>query len=129
MAATASYLDARAHGGEWLVRMEDVDLPRCVPGADAEILRTLEAFGFEWDGPVIYQSTRTEAYREALEQLRGGDLIYACSCSRKVAGSCTCRGGVRDPSRPVAWRARYDDFVVFRSDGLFAYQLAVVVDD
>jgi glutamyl-Q tRNA(Asp) synthetase len=127
--AAASYIEARARGGEWLVRIEDVDVPRSVPGADADILRTLEAFGFEWDGPVVYQSTRTEAYREAFEELRRGDLIYACSCSRKEAGSCTCRGGIRDASRPLAWRARFDDFVVLRSDGYFAYQLAVVVDD
>jgi glutamyl-Q tRNA(Asp) synthetase len=129
VAATASYLEARAHGGEWLVRMEDLDLPRCVPGADADILRTLEAFGFEWDGPVVYQSTRNEAYRAAFDELGRGDLIYPCSCSRKEAGGCTCRSGVRDPSRPLAWRTKYHDFVVLRSDGLFAYQLAVVVDD
>jgi glutamyl-Q tRNA(Asp) synthetase len=137
VAAVASYVDARTHDGEWLVRMEDVDEPRSVPGADQDILRTLEAFGFEWDGPVVWQSTRKDAYREALDRLRASGLAYACSCSRREAGPAypgTCRNGVRDPSKPISWRARVvrddiDDFVLFRSDGLFAYQLAVVVDD
>jgi len=135
--AVASYLDARRHGGKWLVRMEDVDLPRCVSGADLDILRTLEAFGFEWDGPVMYQTTRTEAYQAELDRLRAAGLAYPCSCSRKEIGAPvypgTCRNGVRDPGRPVAWRVdgggETDDFVIRRSDGLFAYQLAVVVDD
>jgi glutamyl-Q tRNA(Asp) synthetase len=151
VAAVASYLDARARGGRWLVRMEDVDTPRCVPGADAEILRTLERFGLTWDGEVMYQTTRIDAYREALDKLRA----YPCSCSRKDAGDVypgTCRLGVREPGRPLAWRVRVEDidigfddrahgrfsqnltrdvgdFVVLRADGLFAYQLAVVVDD
>ena len=156
VAAVASYVDARAHGGEWLVRMEDVDVPRCVPGADADILRTLEAFGFEWDGPVMYQSTRTGAYGEALDRLRRDGMAYPCSCSRREAGAGiypgTCRARMQDPLRPPAWRVRVDDavialedrragairqnlarevgdFVVLRADGLFAYQLAVVVDD
>ena len=156
VAAVASYLDARSQGGQWLVRMEDVDTPRSVPGADADILRTLEAFGFTWDGPVLYQSGRIEAYREALDQLRGRGVAYPCSCSRKeVAGSIypgTCRNTPHDSGKPGAWRVQVDDvsvsfedralgwqqqnlgqevgdFVVLRSDGLFAYQLAVVVDD
>jgi glutamyl-Q tRNA(Asp) synthetase len=160
VAAVASFLDARAHGGRWLVRMEDIDTPRCVPGADADILRTLEGFGFEWDGPVMYQSARLGAYREALDKLRRDGMAYPCSCSRKDLGSVypgTCRSkprttGVCEPGKPVAWRVRVDpvelsfedralgfyrqnlaeevgDFVVLRSDGLFAYQLAVVVDD
>jgi glutamyl-Q tRNA(Asp) synthetase len=135
--AVASYLDARAHRGRWLVRMEDVDQPRCMPGADAAILRTLGAFGFQWDGPVLYQSTRTGAYREALEHLRRKGAAYPCSCSRKEVGDLpypgTCRAGVQDPARPPAWRVRFDspegDFVIRRADGVFAYQLAVVVDD
>jgi glutamyl-Q tRNA(Asp) synthetase len=156
VAAVASYLDARAHGGKWLVRMEDVDTPRCVPGADVDILRIIEHFGFAWDGPVLYQSARTEAYREALDRLRREGLAYPCSCSRKEAGNPvypgTCRNTLREPGKPLAWRVRVDpvvvsfedrilgwqrqnlaeevgDFVVLRSDGLFAYQLAVVVDD
>jgi glutamyl-Q tRNA(Asp) synthetase len=114
-----------------------VDLPRCVAGADEDILRTLEAFGFRWDGPVMYQSARTDAYETALDRLKRGGFAYACSCSRRDVGDApypgTCRNGVRDPGRPVAWRVRAGDnsgdFVVRRTDGFFAYQLAVVVDD
>jgi glutamyl-Q tRNA(Asp) synthetase len=104
--------------------MEDLDTPRCVPGADADILRTLEKFGLEWDGPVLYQSTRIEAYREALERLKRGGHVFPCSCSRTAEGPCRCTSGDR-------WRVRYpdDDFTVLRADGIFAYQLAVVVDD
>ncbi|HXJ37790.1 MAG TPA: glutamyl-Q tRNA(Asp) synthetase [Bryobacteraceae bacterium] len=132
--AVASYLDARAHAGQWLVRIEDVDLPRCLPGADLEILGTLEAFGFEWDEPVMYQTTRTSAYQAALDELRHKDLVYACSCSRRDVGDGpypgTCRHGQRHKGKPIAWRVKgEDDFVVKRSDCLFAYQLAVVVDD
>lgn len=155
VAAVASWVDARARGGRWLVRMEDVDEPRCVEGADREILRTLERFGLRWDGEVMYQSARVAAYREALERLKELGAAYACSCSRKEAGEVyagTCRAGVREPGKQVAWRVRVEDvevgfedracggfaqnlardvgdFVVLRADGLFAYQLAVVVDD
>ncbi len=156
VAAVASYLDARAHGGQWLVRIEDVDTPRCVPGVDADILRTLEAFGFEWNGSVLYQTARIQAYREALDRLRREGRAYPCSCSRKEIGNPvypgTCRSGPVDLGKPLAWRVRVDpivvsfedralgiqqqnlaeevgDFVALRSDGLFAYQLAVVVDD
>jgi glutamyl-Q tRNA(Asp) synthetase len=95
-----------------------------VPGADADILRTLERFGFEWDGPVLYQSSRIEAYRAALDELKRGGHVFPCSCSRTAAGPCVCTGGDR-------WRVRFpgDDFTVLRADGIFAYQLAVVVDD
>ncbi len=124
VAAVASYVDARSCGGKWLVRMEDIDTPRVVAGADADILWTLERFGFEWDGPVVYQSTRLEAYREALERLRAIGAVYGCSCSRTTTEPCRCTGGPR-------WRVRFggDDFTVLRADGIFAYQLAVVVDD
>jgi glutamyl-Q tRNA(Asp) synthetase len=120
----ASYLDARQNGGLWLVRMEDLDTPRNVPGADADILRTLEAFGLEWDGAVLYQSTRIEAYRAALDQLKRGGHVFPCSCTRTMEGPCRCISGPR-------WRVRYpgDDFTLLRADGIFAYQLAVVVDD
>ena len=122
--AVASYLEARERGGKWLVRMEDLDTPRCVPGADADILRTLERFGFEWDGPVLYQSSRVEAYRDALERLKAGGHVFPCSCSRAATGPCRCTSGDR-------WRVRFpeDHFTVLRADGIFAYQLAVVVDD
>jgi len=129
-AAVASYLDARTHGGAWLVRIEDVDTPRTVPGADRLILETLEAFALHWDEPVLYQSTCTDAYRAALERLKEMGAAYPCSCSRKESAACTCRNGMNDPSKPISWRVHYDpDFVVLRSDGLFSYQLAVVVDD
>ncbi|HVV47338.1 MAG TPA: glutamyl-Q tRNA(Asp) synthetase [Bryobacteraceae bacterium] len=124
VAAVASYLDARSKDGHWLVRMEDLDTPRVVPGADRDILATLEAFGFHWDGPVLYQSTRLDAYRDALDQLRQRGHVYPCSCTRTTTAPCTCTSGDR-------WRVRFpsDDFTVLRADGIFAYQLAVVVDD
>ncbi len=166
VAAVGSYLDACAQGGEWLLRMEDIDTPRNVAGAAADILKTLEAFGFEWDGPVLFQSTRLDAYAAALERLKRAGLAYGCACSRKeIADSArhaavdgglaypgTCRAGL-PPERSVrAWRLRVTDeeiafadrlqgrvaqhlehdvgdFVLLRADGLFAYQLAVTVDD
>lgn len=137
VAAVASYLDAKAHGGEWIVRMEDVDEPRCVSGADRVILQTLRDYGFEFAEPVMCQSRRKQAYRAALDRLVAMGAAYPCSCSRKDVGDGaypgTCRSGIRDALKPVSWRVKTDDadgdFVVLRSDGLFAYQLAVVVDD
>jgi glutamyl-Q tRNA(Asp) synthetase len=137
VAAVASYVDARAHDGAWLVRMEDVDTPRCVPGADKSILETLRAFGLNWDEEVVYQSQRTDAYQNALEELKRSGNAYPCSCSRKDTGAGpypgTCRSGPTASGKPISWRVRYDgpegDFVIQRSDGLFSYQLAVVVDD
>lgn len=166
IAAVASYLDARAHGGEWLVRMEDVDAERNVPGAADDILRTLDAFGFAWDGEVLWQGTRDEAYAVALAELTAAGLAYPCACSRKEIAARTtrpaidgglvypgtCRSGLAPGVAPRAWRLRVDnvplafvdrlqgevvqqleddvgDFVLRRADGLFAYQLAVVVDD
>jgi glutamyl-Q tRNA(Asp) synthetase len=124
VAAVASYVDARSRGGQWLVRIEDIDTPRVVPGAADNILETLERFGFEWDGPVLYQSTRMDAYREALEQLKRGGYAFACSCTRTTTEPCRCTSGSR-------WRVRFpgDDFTILRADGIFAYHLAVVVDD
>ncbi len=164
VAAVGSYLDARHHHGTWLVRMEDLDTPRCVPGAAEDILRTLAAFGLASDEPVIYQSQRTAAYEEALQQLKDAGAAYPCCCTRKeIADSAmhgiegfvypgTCRHGMAHMRTTPAWRVRTDDtpitfqdglqgsqsqrletdigdFVVKRADGLFAYQLAVVVDD
>ena len=166
VAALASWLDARAHGGRWLVRIEDVDTPRCVPGAADDILRTLDAFGLHSDEPVIHQSRRTAAYDEALQRLQDTGATYPCCCTRKeIADSAlhgiegfiypgTCRKGMMHQRATPAWRVRTDqyhspitfddtlqgrisqnlaseigDFVVKRADGLFAYQLAVVVDD
>lgn len=82
LAAVGSFLAARAQGGRWLVRMEDLDTPRVIPGADAEILSTLERLGLEWHGEVLYQSRRAEAYAEALDTLKAGGLLFSCTCSR-----------------------------------------------
>ncbi|MBU0688907.1 MAG: tRNA glutamyl-Q(34) synthetase GluQRS [Gammaproteobacteria bacterium] len=164
VAAVGSFLDARHHHGIWLVRMEDLDKPRCVPGAADDILRTLDVFGLHSDEPVIYQSQRTVAYEEALRQLKHSDDVYPCCCTRKeISDSAThgiegpvypgtCRKGIPAGREGRAWRVLTDDaaltfddalqgsitqhleseigdFVVKRADGLFAYQLAVVVDD
>lgn len=159
LAALASYLDIRARKGHWLVRIEDLDPPREQPGAAEHILRTLEAFGLHWDGEVIYQSQRHTLYQDALEQLRQHGLAYPCNCSRKQlklrgangydgyclnhppkslehcafrvmhpAGSQTFCDHIQGP-RHYDWQGHEGDFVIFRRDGLFAYQLAVVVDD
>jgi glutamyl-Q tRNA(Asp) synthetase len=155
VAAVASYLDARRAGGEWLVRIEDVDAPRTVPGAADRILRCLAAYGMHWDGAVLYQSQRDAVYAAALAQL--GDAVYGCGCTRRELGNRdfypgTCRNGLppggtarsyrlRVPDRPIAWQDRrlgdqgenlthsVGDFVLRRADRLWAYQLAVVVDD
>lgn len=169
VAALASWLDARAHGGQWLVRIEDVDRPRCVPGADAEILRQLAACGLLPDEPPQWQSRRDAMYQQALDRLVASGRAYPCACSRRDVEEAlralgrersrhaelvypgTCRGGLHGkPAR--AWRLRVEagvvrwtdrrlgeqqqdvelevgDFVLQRADGLFAYQLAAVVDD
>ncbi len=156
VAALASYLDARACGGRWLLRMEDLDPPREVPGAQAAILRTLENYGFEWDGALLRQSQRHAAYAEVIERLLQQGLAYACTCSRKqLEGQPvypgTCRNALHDRHN-AAIRIRVPeleyhfvdrvqgeyrqhlgrdvgDFIIQRRDGLYAYQLAVVVDD
>ena len=116
VAATASWLDARAASGEWLVRIEDVDETRSVPGAPEAILRQLEAFGFEWDGEVVWQSRRKALYEAALDRLRARGLVYRCRCSRReVADSAlegiegaiypgTCRALALDAATPGADR-------------------------
>jgi glutamyl-Q tRNA(Asp) synthetase len=166
VAALASCLEARVHNGVWLVRMEDVDAPRNVPGAATAILNTLEAHGFVWDEPVLWQSTRLDAYQAALSALREKNLAYGCACSRKEIAEATpasapdggllypgtCRTGLPAGKTPRAWRLKVGatpivfmdalqgkqlqnlarevgDFVLWRADGQFAYQLAVVVDD
>jgi glutamyl-Q tRNA(Asp) synthetase len=159
----ASYADARAAHGEWLVRIEDVDMPRAREGAADEILRGLERHGMAWDGEVVRQSTRTRAYEDALEVLAAKGMTYGCACTRtellasprgervypgrcrdgvavdRIAQASSIRVRVHDTAiayvdrvfgRDVQWLAQdVGDFVVRRSDGLFAYQLAVVVDD
>ncbi|WP_028240679.1 tRNA glutamyl-Q(34) synthetase GluQRS [Stutzerimonas azotifigens] len=157
VAALASYLDARAVGGRWLVRMEDLDPPREMPGAQAAILQTLEAYGLTWDGEVARQSERHAVYRQAVEWLLDNRLAYPCTCSRKdlatypgaYPGFCRDAGHplqdaairLRVPDREYGFvdrvQGRYvqhlgmdvGDFVIRRRDGLFAYQLAVVLDD
>jgi glutamyl-Q tRNA(Asp) synthetase len=157
LAAAGSFLDARSRGGRWLVRIEDLDRARTVPGAAADILRSLEAFGLLWDGAVEYQSRRTPLYAEALESLRAAGRTFACSCSRRELAveesgyPGTCREGPRRPgatalrfrveeTQTVLFEDRFQgpialalgklgDVIVRRRDGVFAYQLAVVVDD
>ncbi|POZ62328.1 tRNA glutamyl-Q(34) synthetase GluQRS [Chromobacterium alticapitis] len=119
--AVGSYLEARSRGGQWLLRMEDLDPPREMPGAADAILRTLEAFGFEWDGEVVYQSRRHDLYREALRQLIASGHAYACCCTRKeIAATArrgldgyvypgTCRKGCPDGREGRAWRLRVED--------------------
>jgi glutamyl-Q tRNA(Asp) synthetase len=174
VAALASWLDARAHGGRWLVRIEDIDPPRCQPGADTEILRQLAACGLLPDEEPVWQSRRHAHYESALEQLRLAGLAYACACTRRDIEAAwarlglpherhverpypgTCRDGLHGRSAR-AWRFALErfaghepvlhwqdrrlgtqqqdmvrsvgDFVLRRADGLWAYQLAVVVDD
>jgi len=164
VAAAGSFLEARTRRGEWLVRMEDLDPPRVAAGAADAILRTLEAFGLDWDGQVLHQSARNDAYHCALHRLRGLRLVYPCACSRReiadsaIAGTegpaypGTCRGGIAAGRGARALRLdtsgaavafedalqgqitcqlerESGDFVLYRSDGVYAYQLAVVVDD
>jgi len=124
VAAVGSYLSARAQGGEWLVRMEDLDPPREVKGAADDILRTLEAYGFEWQGAVMYQSRRRDAYEAALENLRHRGALYPCGCTRKeIADSSitgiegpvypgTCRGGLAAGRSARALRVRTDNAVI-----------------
>jgi len=128
LAAVGSYLDARHHGGQWLLRIEDLDTPRVVPGSTDRILRTLEAFGLHWDGEVTYQSRRTSLYLAALEQLRAGGHTFECSCSRRELGQelgpgedtgypGTCRAGPTRSGVPTATRFRCaDDSVVLFDD-------------
>ncbi|MDB6086359.1 MAG: glutamyl-Q tRNA(Asp) synthetase [Gammaproteobacteria bacterium] len=155
--AAASYLDARASGGRWLVRIEDLDGPRAQPGSAAGILRTLRQFGFEWDGGVVHQSERTERYVAAIDTLRGRGLTFECSCSRSQLADEErypghCREGPLRPGVPTAIRLRVDpgriqfadriqgsfrqdvaaavgDVVLRRRDQFFSYLLGVVVDD
>jgi glutamyl-Q tRNA(Asp) synthetase len=158
VAALGSFLDARKAGGRWLLRMEDLDTSRVIPGCSDDMLRTLESFGLHWDGEVEFQSRRTARYAESLESLRAAGRTFECSCSRRDLADLsetgypgTCRNAsarcgqtatrfrVKDPE-VVSWvdqvqgNCRYDigtlgDPVIRRRDGVVAYQLAVVVDD
>ena len=157
IAALGSYLRAKQQNGKWLVRIEDIDPPREVPGASADILATLEAYGLCWDDQELYQSQRTDIYQQQIDTLLNQDLAYHCQCTRKQIGQ---MGGVYDsrcgqlttPLTQGAIRIRNtakvnqfedllmgqvtvetgftgEDFIIKRSDGLYAYQLAVVIDD
>lgn len=156
LAALGSWLCARAANGAWLVRIEDIDPPREVPGSADSILRTLHACALEPDEPPLYQSTRNDLYSAALQRLRENGHVFPCWCSRSdlaVHGGVHCGACVAlaDPSRQPAWRVHVDDtviafedalqgpqrwplaaegdFVVKRADGPFAYQLACALDD
>ena len=159
IAALASYIVARQARGRWLIRIEDLDPPREMPGAASQILQTLEKFGFDWDGEVLYQSQRQHYYRETLERLTKLGVTYFCDCSRRLVQLRNkgiydgfCRSRQLSNSTEQSIRIRFDsdntqfvdhifglcefnsaedqqDFVIKRRDGLFAYQLAVVADD
>jgi glutamyl-Q tRNA(Asp) synthetase len=181
--ALGSFLFARSRGGRWLLRIDDLDAPRVAPGAEADLLRTLEGLALRWDGPVVRQGARSDAYREAFGRLEAAGLVYPCGCSRAEIGRLasaphpgtpfadpsgraplpspegaevpypgTCRVGLPPGKAARAWRLRVEDgevevvdgirgpyrqdlsaacgdFVLLRADGIFAYHLAVVVDD
>lgn len=158
IAALASYLPARHRHGAWLVRMEDLDPPREEPGACAAILQSLLDHGLQWDGEVLRQSERSQAYDAALQRLAEKGVLFRCDCTRAMlgpGGSCggRCTPRQDDVSLPCALRLRVEpgthiafedqlqgeqhdalennlpDFTLLRKDGLYAYQLAVVVDD
>ena len=178
LAALGSWLDARKNGGKWLLRIEDLDSPRCIPGAEQLIQAQLLACGLSWDEEPIYQSERQGLYQQALEHLNQLKLLYPCTCSRQDIASALAKLGVLTPrnqemvypgtcrpnqseiyspelliSSKVAWRLalpqdchiefkdlalgtqsqdlnkEVGDFVLRRNDGVFTYQLAVVVDD
>jgi glutamyl-Q tRNA(Asp) synthetase len=158
IAALGSYFQAKSQQGTWLVRIEDLDPPREMPGAADTILRQLEAYGLQWDGKVMYQSLRHEAYQAQIEQWLSEDVAYYCRCTRKQirdAGGYypgTCRTAAITDSEGCAVRIKMahptyqfrdekhgiisippalaeEDFIIKRRDGLFAYNLAVVLDD
>lgn len=104
VAAAGSYLDAKSGGGRWLLRIDDLDPPRVMPGAADAILRCLENFGMQWDEEVVYQSTRGEVYRDSLEQLRGRKLMYPCGCSRKAVEDASMVVGIDGPVYPGTCR-------------------------
>ena len=159
VSALASYLDARKNHGHWLLRIDDIDPPRELPGAIPVILRQLEQHGLHWDETELYQSSRSAAYREILAELRGQGLLFPCTCSRQLLAkrngihSGPCRASDASPQQAHALRiavtsdervvfedifqgrqvqdlnSEVGDFVLLRRDGLFAYQLAVVADE
>jgi len=159
IAAVGSYLQAKKHNGKWLIRIEDIDTTRKVVGADKDILNTLEVFGFQWDTEILYQSKQTHHYEQALTQLIDQSTVFPCLCTRKQLAKTnlsiypgTCRERLLPEPEEHALRVtskdtvisftdivmgaqsrniqtKCGDFIIKRRDGLFAYQLAVVVDD
>lgn len=177
-AALGSWLDAQKNGGKWLLRIEDLDTPRCIPGSDQQIQGQLAACGLHWDGEITWQSQRQEGYQAALEHLNSLQLLYPCTCSRQAIANTLAQQGIHTlrnqemvypgtcrpenfrsyptdelHSNKIAWRIalpqnceitfedlvlgsqhqnlnqQVGDFVLKRNDGLFTYQLAVIVDD
>jgi glutamyl-Q tRNA(Asp) synthetase len=134
VAALGSCLEARVHGGAWHVRIDDLDPPRVVPGAAEEILRCLEALGFEWDGAVVWQSTRLAAYEAAFQKLDAAGLVYPCGCSRKEIAAVartgadgpiypgTCRTGMPYGQAVHSWRIRADGASVRFDDAVLGPQ-------
>ena len=153
VAALASHLSARRQGGEWRVRIDDVDTARAVPGAADAILRELERLALAWDGPVVRQSDDLERYRDALARLGRDGWTFGCACTRREAGPGpypgTCRNGTPRPVRSIRMKAdaivsfrdrvqgeatidlreETGDFIVYRADRVHAYHLAAAVDD
>ncbi|OEY96534.1 tRNA glutamyl-Q(34) synthetase GluQRS [Acinetobacter proteolyticus] len=156
LTAVASYCDAKANHGQWLVRIEDTDIPRIFPNSETHILSCIDAFQFEPDAEIIFQKNRFEIYEQVLEQLKQFDAIYACQCTRKMLGSNhiyagTCRDlnlefadqaiRLKVTDQQICFEDRLQgrqcsnllhelgDFVLKRRDGIISYQLAVVVDD
>lgn len=154
--AIASYCDAKAHHGKWLVRIEDTDIPRIYPGSEEHILRAVDAFQLEPDAEIIFQKDRLDIYEDVIQQLRQQGLVYACQCTRKMLGSNhiyqdTCRNlGLAFEHQAIRLKVEdveicfedrlqgrhcselkkdLGDFVLKRRDGIINYQLAVVVDD
>lgn len=154
--AIASYCDAKAHHGKWLVRIEDTDIPRIYPGSEDHILRAVDAFQLEPDAEIIFQKDRLDIYEDVIQQLRQQGLVYACQCTRKMLGSNhiyqdTCRNlGLAFEHQAIRLKVEdveicfedrlqgrhcselkkdLGDFVLKRRDGIINYQLAVVVDD
>lgn len=158
LTAVASYLDAHHHHGQWLVRIEDLDTPRNLPGASEHILRTLQAYGLQWDGEILKQSDRVELYQQTIDDWLRNGAAYYCDCSRReivahdgiYPGTCRQRHlpaaadhavRVRTEPQPLSFEDRLQgvlsqnlsrtsgDFIIRRRDGIIAYQLAVVLDD
>ncbi len=165
VAAVASYCHSKSIDGQWLMRIEDIDTPRVIKGSADNILQTLEKFGFEWDGEVLYQSQRFEIYEEYLQQLISTGLVYACNCSRKSLLKSPQHSGPLGKIYPGICRSRHlnlnplklrlnleaagliefndshfgpfkldltteaGDIIVKRQDGVYAYHLAVIIDD